>query len=183
MTNTEKKQAEIAKMLETKITEYGFTFEYTRFSGWLPSVIRHCDDYISITIYDDGKYLPDSNDYSHTIKARASVCHMNPNSDTNELFRAAEQIKRGAKLVNAINGLQAGFTETYLEEYIGEVVKNDGTGLGSFLSDKYESGSMRHDGNFVFSADTKDGKTLTVTTEPVDGESAEIRITGIQIIG
>ena len=72
-------------------------------------VMHRRDDYASITIWEDTRF--GDGELTHLIRARGSVCQMNPNADTNELRWAASQIQRAAGLVDAINALELHYTE------------------------------------------------------------------------
>jgi len=101
----------INAILEPLIEQHGFAFEYHNIYGYLPHITQTLNDYVSISIRDELKF--EGRAGKHTIAAHASVCHMNPNSDTDELRRAAREIERGADLADAINNLGLGFTERY----------------------------------------------------------------------
>jgi hypothetical protein len=63
--------------------------------------------------------------------------------------------------------------------FTGQIVKNDGAALEKLLKSEYEITSIHHKGNFVFEAETEQGETLTVHTEPFGEEYDEIKITGV----
>lgn len=113
-TNEEDKvmtREEIKIALEQTISVHGFPFEYTRWSGWLPNIPQYDNDYIGVTINDNIDYDCKYDDRESRITAQARVCRMNSNSDSAELLKAADQIHRGAKLMDAINNLKLIYTE------------------------------------------------------------------------
>jgi len=93
-------------------------------------------------------------------------------------FETWEKANEMRQMINAAYGYRQE------QEIIGQTVKNDGYGLTSLLND-YGMGPAKHEGNFVFSAMTKDGKPATITTYPVDddGDYDEIEIRSIEIGG
>ena len=72
-------------------------------------------------------------------------------------------------------------TQNALRELIGKEVQNDGVALEVLLRGELSFTGLRHTGNFVFEAQTPDGKMLVVHTQPVDEENEVIRITGITV--
>ena len=102
----------IKTAIEATFAEHGFTANYDNWHGWLPYIPQGDEDYISISIREIPAYNKEGHSLDYTITAYASVCRMNANSDTAELFRAAGQIKHGAELVDAINALNLKWRES-----------------------------------------------------------------------
>ena len=71
-------------------------------------------------------------------------------------------------------------TKATFKGLIGLTLKNDGASLEALLNEISAVTSLRHTGNFVFEAALAAGGTLTVHTEPVDEEYAEIIITEVK---
>lgn len=175
----------IAQTLEDMIWKHHFRAQYEERAGWLPQVERGCDSYIQIVIREEPEY--DSNEQAciYRIKAYAAVCQMNHNSDTLELHRAAEEIERGATLVDAINAIGLAYTAIFKPQINGTILENDGKALPQLLGSILKPGTFRHAGSFVFNAETKDGRQVIITTEPADPEDDEhkqIRIIDLAII-
>ena len=133
---------------------------------------RGCDSSIVIAIRECPQVNTGDNTLTYKIQANGSVCQMNPNSDTEELLHAAEEIKRGAELINAINELALTYTMLLDKSIIGTVVPNDGKALAELLPD-HEPGTFRHIGGFEFQAQTKDGRQFHIATEPADPEDED----------
>ncbi|MDL2205394.1 hypothetical protein LJC33_00600 [Eubacteriales bacterium OttesenSCG-928-N13] len=99
---------EINHTLNRLISAFGFVpwkDERARYEG----VVQGRDDYVSFTIWEDTRF--NDGELTQLIRAKASVCMMNPNANTNELRWAAEQIQRAAGLADAINALELHYTE------------------------------------------------------------------------
>lgn len=80
----------------------------------IPGIQHEKDGYINITINEID--VPGSYDADHqTIKKRlvvsGNVCHMNPNSDVDELLRAANEIQQGALFILAMQRLDIIWTQ------------------------------------------------------------------------
>ena len=185
--NIDNMQQEIAQAIEETIWEHHFRSVYEERAGWLPQVERGCDSYIQIVINATPEYDPEEQAHIYTIKARGSICQMNPNSEPLELHRAAEEIERGAKLVEAINEMGLTYTMVYKPQITGAILDNNGKALAGLLNQMglpIEPGTFRHTGNFTFNAQTQDGRQGIITAEPADAndeEYSQIRITGLTI--
>lgn len=179
MTQYKKMQDEMASALEDLIWQHHFKAARNENGGWLPQVERGCDSYIVIAIRECPEFNKEDNTLTYNIRANGSVCQMNPNSDTEELLHAAEEIKRGAELINAINEFGLTYTMLLDKSIVGAVFPNDGKALRELLD--HEPGTFRHLADFEFRAQTKDGRQMHIATEPADPEDEEY--TSIRIIG
>lgn len=183
MTQYKKMQDEMAEAIEDLIWRHHFKSTRQDNLGWLPQVERGCDSYIVIAIRECPQYNAEHNTLTYNIRANGSVCQMNPGSDTKELRYTAEDIKRGAQLIDAINALKLTYTMLFDKRMVGTVIPNDGKALPELLVD-HEPGTFRHIGSFEFQAQTKDGRQMHIAAEPADPQDEDyrdIRITGITV--
>lgn len=188
MTQYKKMQEEMASAIEDLIWKHHFKAIRCENVGWLPEVERGCDSYMNIMIQEQPQFDRENNTLTYTIRAHGSVCQMNPSSDTVELRHAAEEIRRGAELIDAINVMALTYTMICKPQINGAILDNDGKALPNLLNlmgIPLESGTFRHTGGFEFQAQIKDGRQMHIATEPADPndeEYSQIRITGITII-
>ena len=104
---------EIAKIIESKAAEYGF--EIQRYPmGWATRQTR--ESYVRIDINE--KENEDKSDWdAHKIcldlKAERSICKMGGRNTPEELLKAAEEIAKGAKFANEINGMGLSYERTF----------------------------------------------------------------------
>lgn len=187
MTQYKKMQEEMASAIEDLIWRHHFKATRYENVGWLPQVERGCDSYMNIMIQERSQFDRGNNTLTYTIRAHGSVCQMNPNSDTVELRHAAEEIRRGAELIDAINALGLTYTTICKPQINGAILDNDGKALPNLLNlmgVPLESGTFRHMGGFEFQAKTRDGRKMHIAAEPADPQDEEyrqIRITALTV--
>ena len=104
---------EIAKIIESKAAEYGFDIE--RYPvGW--ATRQTGESYIRIDINEnenEEKSDWDAHKICLDLKAERSICKMGGRNTPEELLKAAEEIAKGAKFANEINGMGLSYERTF----------------------------------------------------------------------
>lgn len=103
----------IAKIIESKGAEYGFKMKRIPM-GWMSE--QTDESHIRIEINEEtdyGKTNWDDHKVWQNIKAFGCICKMGAQSTPEELLKAAEEITRGAKLVEEIQHMNLSFIETF----------------------------------------------------------------------
>ena len=70
--------------------------------------------------------------------------------------------------------------ESLQEKVEGKKVKNNTNALAKLLNKEYGEGEVKHEGNFVFSFNKKDGTSKKVFTEPTSDKQNKIKVTGVE---
>ena len=102
---------EVKDIITTKAASYGFKTEESSFSQ-LPQIERTPDSYIGFQIFAMTNYDKtdfEKNIYCVDVEIKASVCKMNSNATPEELLAAAEEIKRGALLVQELQSMNLSY--------------------------------------------------------------------------
>ena len=109
-----RKKSEVMEIIEKTILGYGFEVELEN-TGF-PNVKRKNDSYISITIRKQED--PETFDFEKrtsiaNIVIDISVCQMGGAPDINELKKAADEIKKGAELVEELRKMELSYLEQH----------------------------------------------------------------------
>ena len=104
---------EVNEIISSKAAEYGFEIEENSL-GWNNK--RMGQDYISIQIFQNNNL--EKTDWEKRIghidiEACASVSRMGGNPTPEELLKAAEEVAKGAKFANEINGMGLSYERTF----------------------------------------------------------------------
>ena len=104
---------EIAEIIESKAAEYGF--EIQRYPvGW--ATRQTGESYIRIDINEnenEEKSDWDAHKICLDLKVEGSLCKLGGRNTPEELFKAAEEIAKGAKFAAEINGMELSYERTF----------------------------------------------------------------------
>ena len=104
---------EIAEIIESKAAEYGFEIEIYPM-GW--ATRQTSKSYVRIDINEmenEDKSDWDAHKICLDLKAEGSICKMGGRNTPEELLKAAEEIAKGAKFADEINGMELSYERTF----------------------------------------------------------------------
>ena len=103
-------------------------------------------------------------------------------------FETWDEANAMRKMINAAYGIYDKGSKEAMEEFIypteliGKIVKNDGYSLSTLLHDS-KIGPATHKGDFVFTAEANNGKSVEIYTLPTNDDGDEIEIRSIFMEG